>query len=91
MLHGDKSKESVTLHLSLPKDILVGLWKLAAQRKITLERYLEELLDSEAFKQIVNQTLAEAEENKRKIVKFPLVWMCVVVGKPWWVYQIHLA
>jgi predicted DNA binding CopG/RHH family protein len=62
----NKSKESVTLRLLLPKDMLVSVWKVAAQRKITIERYLEELLEREELRQ------TEAEENKEKNVKFPI-------------------
>jgi hypothetical protein len=50
--HIDK-KRSVPLHLSLPKPVAVSLWRLCAQRKITIERCLEELLDREKAREAV--------------------------------------
>jgi hypothetical protein len=51
------------LRLSLPKKTLITLWNLAAHRRITVERYLEELIDAEQRK---------VKESKGKIIKFPV-------------------
>lgn len=64
-----RSKGNVTVHLSLPRHVLLHLFRLAADRNMSLADYLEELLAGVAL-----PTLEELEriESTGKIVRFPV-------------------
>ncbi len=64
-----RSKGNVTVRLSLPKPVLLRLFRLAAAHNMTMDQYLEKFLTSSAL-----PTLEELEriESTGKIVRLPV-------------------
>jgi hypothetical protein len=64
-----RTKDRVSVRVSLSKKALVNLWRLAACHKIPFDRYLENFLTEEFLPELEEVV---AEENKSRIVKFPV-------------------
>jgi hypothetical protein len=67
ILKKSRTKDRVTVRLSLSRHLLLRLFRLAAAHNMTMDQYLEQFLTSSAL-----PTLEELEriESKEKIVRF---------------------